>query len=126
MPALVTAASNEVLDWITNNSPTAPTFPLKLALVTAMGTASSAGTEVVGGSYARQTLTMAGAASGTTSNSAAVTFAGLPTATIVGAEIWDSAGSPVRWAYAQLAANKSVTSGDSVNFAIGTVQLALG
>lgn len=84
-----------------------------------------AGTEVTGGAYARQTLTVAAAASGATSNSADVVFSGMPATTVVGVEIWDSAGTPVRLWYGNLAASRTVAAGDELRLAAGSLTLSL-
>ncbi|MWA08758.1 hypothetical protein E5671_06175 [Streptomyces sp. BA2] len=103
---------------------TAPTLPLKVALVTANGSDSAAGTEVTGGSYVRKNLTVGAAASGATSNTADIVWTGMPAGTIVGVEIWDSAGSPVRWWRGPLAASRTLASGDEARFPAGTLTFA--
>ncbi|WP_433134005.1 phage tail fiber protein [Micromonospora sp. CA-240977] len=109
MPALTQTEANRLLDATLGTSAhTAPTTPIRLALVTANGSATAAGTEVTGGSYLRQTVTMAAASAGGAANSGTVTFSGLSVGTIVGAEIWDSAGSPRRLYYGALSAPKAV------------------
>jgi hypothetical protein len=94
-------------------------------LVTAAGSDTVAGTEVTGGSYARQSLTVGAASSGATANSADVVFTGMPAATVVGVEIWDSAGTPVRLWYGNLAASRTVAAGDEVRLVAGSLTLAL-
>jgi hypothetical protein len=122
---LTNTAENRCLDFILGLTSTAPTAPLKVALVTAAGSDTVAGTEVTGGSYARQTLTVGAASSGATSNSADVVFTGMPAATVVGVEIWDSAGTPVRLWYGNLAASRTVAAGDEVRLVAGSFTLAL-
>ncbi|MFD9069175.1 phage tail fiber protein [Streptomyces lasiicapitis] len=122
---LANTAENRALDWIMGSSTTAPTLPLKVALVTAAGSDSAAGTEVTGGSYVRKNLTVGAASSGATSNSADIVWTGMPAATIVGVEIWDSAGSPVRWWYGALATSRTLASGDEARFPAGTLTFAL-
>jgi hypothetical protein len=123
---LTNTAENLTLDWINGvGSPTRPTTPLKVALVTANGSDSAAGTEVTGGSYARQSLSVAAAVSGATSNSADVVFTGMPAATVVGVEIWDSAGSPVRLWYGALASSRTVVAGDEVRLTAGSLALSI-
>jgi hypothetical protein len=123
---LTNTAENLMLDWVNGvGSPTRPTTPLKVALVTANGTDTSAGTEVSGGSYARQNVTFTAASSGATANDAAITFTNMPAATIVGVEVWDSAGTPVRLWYGALAANKTTNSGDTFTIATGDLDLTL-
>lgn len=114
-----------MLDWILGLSSTAPTTPMKVALVTAAGSDTTAGTEVTGGSYARQTLTVGAASAGATSNSADLVFAGMPAATVVGVEIWDSAGSPVRLWYGALAASRTVAAGDDLRILAGELDISL-
>ncbi|MEU7978242.1 hypothetical protein AB0B63_06890 [Micromonospora sp. NPDC049081] len=104
---------------------TAPTGPMKLALVTVNGSASAAGTEVTGGSYARQTVVFGAASGGSASNTALITFAGMPATTVVGLEVYDSSGTPRRCWWGALSASKTVQAGDSVQFAIGAVIVAL-
>jgi hypothetical protein len=122
---LSNTAENRALDWILGLSSTAPTTPIKVALVTANGTDTAAGTEVTGGSYARQTLTVGASSSGATSNSADITFSGMPAATVVGVEIWDSAGTPVRLWYGALAASRTVAAGDDLRILAGALALSL-
>jgi hypothetical protein len=122
---LTDTAEDRGLNWLTGNTTTAPTLPLKVALVTAAGSDSSAGTEVTGGSYARQTIAFTTSSGGATSNSAAVTWSNMPAATVVGAEVWDSATTPVRWWYGPLAASKTLQAGDSFQFAIGDFDLSI-
>lgn len=114
-----------MLDWILGLSSIAPTTPMKLALVTANGSDTTAGAEVTGGSYARQTLTVGAAASGATSNSADLVFAGMPAATVVGVEVWDSAGTPVRLWYGALTASRTVAAGDELRILAGELDFAL-
>lgn len=116
---------NQLLDALVGNSSFSVTTPIKLALVTVNGSDSSAGTEVSGGSYARQTIAWDAAASGSIANSAVINFTGMPTCTVVGVEVYDSAGTPKRLAYGALSANKSVTSGDTVQFAASSVTISL-
>lgn len=123
MGSLTDTGETRVLDWTVGNSTTAPTGPMKLALLTATGTDSSAGTEVVGGSYARQTITFDAAATGAMANSNTVTFSSMPACTVTGWAIYDSAGSPVRWWHGALDVAKTLNSGDDFVVAIGDLDL---
>lgn len=116
---------NQLLDALVGTSAYTVTTPIKLALMTANGNDSTPGTEVTGGSYARQTIAFDAAASGSISNNAAINFTGMPTCTVVGIEIYDNAGTPKRLAYGPLTNSRSVTSGDTVQFAISAVSLSL-
>jgi hypothetical protein len=123
---LSNTAENLALDWVNGvGTPTRPTTPLKVALVTANGSDTAAGTEVTGGSYARQSLSVAAASAGATSNSADLVFAGMPAATVVGVEVWDSAGAPVRLWYGALAVSRTVAAGDELRITAGSLTLSL-
>ena len=116
---------NQLLDALVGTSSYTVTTPVKLALMTANGSDSAPGTEVTGGSYARQTIAFDAAASGSISNNAAISFTGMPACTVVGMEIWDNAGTPKRLAYGPLTASRSVSAGDTVQFASSSVTLSL-
>jgi hypothetical protein len=114
-----------MLDALVGTASYSADTPIKLALVTANGNDATAGTEVSGGSYARQDITFSAASSGSISNDAVETFTNMPTCTVVGIELWDSAGTPSRLAYGSLTASKALTSGDTLEFAIGSITLSL-
>jgi len=116
---------NQLLDALVGTTAYTVTGPIKLALVTANGDDATPGTEVTGGSYARQTITFSAAASGSIANSASISFAGMPAATVVGIEIYDSAGTPKRLAYGALTTSRVVTAGDTVQFASSAITLSL-
>jgi hypothetical protein len=115
-----------MLDALVGTASYSVTTPIKLALVTANGSDSAAGTEVSGGSYARQTITFNAASGGSISNSNVVSFSSMPTATVVGIELWDSSGTPKRLAYGPLTSSKSLTSGDTLEFASAAITITLG
>lgn len=121
MGALTTATANKVLDHNNLTASYTPTGPLKLRLMTANGSASSAGTEVTGGSYSSQTITFNAASGGSAASAADITFASMPAATVVGAEIWDSAGTPVRLWWGALTSSKTLAAGDDLKFPAGSV-----
>jgi hypothetical protein len=122
---LTNTAENRALDFLLGLAATAPTTPLKVALVTANGDDATAGTEVTGGSYARQNLSVAAAVNGATSNSADLVWSGMPAATVVGVEIWDSSGTPVRLWYGPLSASRTVAAGDELRLTAGSLTLSL-
>jgi len=90
MDALTTASENALMGALLGTS-YAATPPLMCALVTEMGTDAMPGTEVTGGGYARMALDPTAVSDGYVFNSSAVTFSAMPTCTVVGMEIWDSA-----------------------------------
>jgi hypothetical protein len=106
---------------------TTPTPPINGRLMTANGSASANGTQVTGGSYAAQSVTAAlgTEANGTVTTTSAVSYTGMPAATVTGMELWDSAGTPLRKWWSALAANKTTGAGDTLSFAAGQITAAI-
>jgi len=121
MANLVQVEANAILNATSGQATyTNPTAPVKVALVTTTGTATTAGTEVTGGSYARTAITFAAASAGSISSNAAVTFTNMPACTVTGVDEWDSFGTPVRRWFGALSANKTVNAGDTFTIASGS------
>jgi len=123
-------AENRALDWINVvGTPTRPTSPLQVALyTTAPNQETGAGGVEVGAGlgYARQNVTFGAAASGSASNTAALTF-GAATAswgTVVAAAVLDSAGTPVMLWSGNLPTSKAIDTGDTLTFAIGQITVS--
>jgi hypothetical protein len=124
---LTDGAEARILNWLTGNTTTPPTGPLMARLMTANGSDSAAGTEVAnagGSTYAPQAAAF-GSATGTTqtSNTADLVFANMPACTVVGLEIWDSAGTPFRWWWGPGNSSKAVNLGDTLRILAGTLVL---
>ena len=98
-----------------------------MALYTVAPTDSSTGTEVTGGGYARQTVTLTTSGSDTT-NSGAVEY---PTATagygtVVAVAVLDgSGGSANMLAYASLTSSKTIATGDVFRIPAGDLDISL-
>lgn len=123
-------AEEQALALCTGTASTPPATPMTLALVTVVGDDATPGTEVTGGSYARQQITFTTGGSAV-SNDTLVSFTNMPACTVVGVEIWDSAATPRRWWHLEEDSSgnpisKSVGSGDTLQFAAGEVDLAAG
>lgn len=126
MAGIVQVEENNLLNgWLGIAAYTAAATPMKLALATATGTATVAGTEVSGGSYARQTIVFSAPSAGATSNNALISFTNMPAATTTGIDIYDSTGTPVRRAFAALTSSKVTASGDTLSFAATAVAASL-
>ena len=129
MSGLSNYGENLVLTWLlTNGSATRPTSWF-IALYTVAPGEGGGGTEVSGGSYARQavTFTVSGTAPTEASNSVAVEF---PTATanwgtVVAAAIFDASTSGNILAYANLTTSKTIDSGDVLRFNAGSLDVTL-
>ena len=96
-----------------------------VALYTVAPTDAGGGTQVTGGSYARQSAAFAAAASGATSNSANIDFAGMPAATTVAIGIFDAltAGNLLLWG--TLTTNKTTDAGDTLRIATGDLDISI-
>ena len=118
---LENALLDHVLRATAYTSPTA----LYLALFTSATDDAGGGTEVSGGSYARQAVTFDAAASGQTQNTALVTF---PTATanwgtITHMAIYDAVSGGNMLYHGELANSKTINTGQVARFQAGTVQI---
>jgi len=84
--SLTDAAESRVLNWLFENTTTAPSGALKLKLMTANGDETTAGTEVTGGSYAAPTVTPSSSAAGSAATTASdIVITGMPTSKTVNA-----------------------------------------
>jgi len=123
---LVTAEADRLTNAMLNGTAyTLPTTPMKLALATTASTAAAAGTEVTGGSYARQTIAFTTSAGSGVSNSGAVTYTNMPATTVTHVDIYDSNGTPRRALFGALTASKTTASGDTLSFAVSAVSFVL-
>ena len=116
---------NKLLDHFLGT--TAYTMPttVYVGLYTVAPTDAGGGTQVTGGSYARQTAAFSGAASGATSNTANIDFAGMPAATTVAIGVFDAitAGNLLLWG--TLTANKTTDAGDTLRIATGDLDISI-
>jgi hypothetical protein len=116
---------NKLLDhFLGTTSYTMPT-PVYVGLYTVAPSDSSAGTEVTGGSYARQTATFSAASSGATSNAANIDFTNMPSATVVAIGISDALTSGNLLVWGTLTANKSLDAGDTLRIATGDLDISI-
>ena len=119
---------DKVLDHVFGG--VAYTQPTKhVALYTVAPTDTGGGTEVTGGSYARQTgaFTVSGTNPTTAANSSAIEY---PTATanygtVVAVGIFDALSSGNLLAYANLTTSKVVSTGDVFRFNAGDLDITL-
>jgi hypothetical protein len=95
-----------------------------LALYTVAPTVAGGGTEVSGGSYARQSVTLGTPASQSVTNSADITYTAMPACTVVAVGLFDASTAGNLLEFATLTTSSTLASGDS--FVISTGQLTLG
>lgn len=93
---------------------------MKLALYSDQVDKTGSGTEVSGGSYARQDITLAADGDGVVTNDGVVTFANMPAVTIRSGGLWS--GSDLV-AYGPLVAEKTLASGEDATLPDGRLTL---
>lgn len=137
MGALVRVHAHQLLDASTDQAAASvrvSTGPMKLRQMTANGSNTAAGTEVAtGGGYTSGTgapTVTFGAGGAVTAdeahNSAAVNITNYPRAeTVVGVEVWDSAGTPARKWWGALGTSKTMAAADTLSYAIDAVKLQM-
>ena len=128
MAGIVAAEANRLLDASFGRvAYVAPTTPMRLALATTANTDSAAGTEVTGGSYARQDLDMGTAAANKQiPNSASEAFTNMPAVTVTHIDIYDAAATPRRAWYGPLTTARTLAAGDTLSFAAAAITASIG
>jgi hypothetical protein len=96
-----------------------------VALCTSAPDDASPGTEVSGGSYARQSASFSTPSSGSCSNSGDLVFTGMPACTVSHIELYTASTSGTRLWYGPLASSKTVSSGDTFTIPAGSLVLSL-
>lgn len=133
------AVRNNVTDAVNGTAAfTAPTPPMKLRLMTVNGSAAAAGTELAtsagpgtgtgytaGGKTVTFTVAGSGGTAGAAEAIADLLWDNMPACTIVGVEVWDSAGTPKRMRHAPLAASVTLAAGDSFRLPAATIDQTL-
>ena len=115
---------NKLLDHFLGT--TAYTMPtVYVGLFTVAPGDAGGGTEVTGGSYARQTAAFSAASSGATSNSGNIDFTGMPAATTVAIAIFDASTSGNMLVHGTLTVNKTTDAGDTLRIATGDLDISI-
>ena len=116
---------NKLIDhFLGTASYTMPT-DVYVALYTVAPGEAGGGTEVTGGSYARQIATFSAAASGATSNDSNIDFVNMPAATTVAIGIFDALTSGNLLLYGSLTTNKTTDAGDTLRIATGDLDISI-
>lgn len=116
---------DNILNHVLRNTAYTSSVTIEVALFTVLPAEDgTGGTEVSGGSYARQVITFAAPSAGVVSNSGAVTFpqATLSWGTVVGIGLYEDAGAGQNLLYlGTLSVSKVVDIGDQLSFASGAL-----
>ena len=118
---------NKLLDHVLNNASFTSPTTVYVGLFTAAPTDTTSGTEVSGGSYARQVLSVSTASSGVVTSDADITF---PQATgswgtIVALGIHDALSSGNLLMYTDLTTSKVIETGDILKVSSGSLTVTL-
>lgn len=118
---------NKLLDHVLNNASFTSPTTVYVGLFTAAPTDTTSGTEVSGGSYARQVLSVSTASEGVVTSDADITF---PQATgswgtIVALGIHDALSSGNLLMYTDLTTSKVIETGDILKVSSGSLTVTL-
>lgn len=118
-------AENKILDHLFGTAAFTMPAQVYVALHTADPGETGATAEVSGGSYARQAIDFDAAANGATSNSATVTFSGMPGVTVTHVSIWDAATAGNCLFVGALTQSQALPAGSQFVFNAGDAQATL-
>lgn len=110
---------NKLLNIVFKNTAYTPPATVYAALMTAAPTDTGGGTEVTGGSYARQALTMGTPSLGVITNTLAFTFSAVPAATITHVAVYDALTTGNLLYYEALSSSIIATAGADIEFGVG-------
>jgi hypothetical protein len=116
---------NKLIDHFLGTTTYTKPAAVYVGLFTVTPGEAAGGTEVTGGSYARQTATFTAASSGATSNDTNIDFTGMPAATTVAIGIFDASTSGNMLLYGSLTVNKTTDAGDTLRIATGDLDISI-
>ena len=116
---------NKLLDHFLGTATYTKPTDVYIGLYTVAPSDSSSGTEVSGGSYARQAATFSSASGGATSNSSNIDFTNMPACTVVAIGISDALSSGNLLLWGTLSSNKSLDSGDTLRISSGDLDISI-
>jgi hypothetical protein len=116
---------NKLIDHFLGTTSYTMPADVYVALFTVSPGEAGGGTEVTGGSYARQIATFTAASSGATSNDSNIDFTGMPAETTVAIGIFDALTSGNMLLYGTLTTNKTTDAGDTLRIATGDLDISI-
>jgi hypothetical protein len=125
MAGATVTLSNALLSSVLRGAPYTSPGTVYLALFTSAPSASGAGTEVTGGSYARLAVSFSAAANGAVSNAAELDFTNMPATTVRGMAVMDASSAGNMLFYGVLANPKTTNAGDTYTVKLGDLSIAL-
>lgn len=116
---------NKLIDHFLGTATYTKPSAVYVGLFTVSPGEAGGGTEVTGGSYARQAATFTAASGGATSNNSNLDFTGMPAATTVAIGIFDNLTSGNMLLYGSLTTNKTTDAGDTLRIATGDLDISI-
>lgn len=116
---------DKVLDHILGTTTYTKPSAVYLALYTTTPTDSTSGTEVSGGSYARQLITFGASSSGAASNNTSVDFSLMPACTVTGVAVCDAQTSGHILVYGSLSSSKTLAANDTLRVSSGDLSISI-
>jgi hypothetical protein len=116
---------NKLIDHFLGTTSYTMPADVYVALFTVAPSDAAGGTEVTGGSYARQIATFTAASSGATSNDSNIDFTGMPATTTVAIGIFDALTTGNMLLYGTLTTNKTTDAGDTLRIATGDLDISI-
>lgn len=124
MAYLSTYAANLVLNALFNGGTISGIGAWYLALFTTNPTQAGSGTEVTGGSYARELIGFGSASSASISSDIAASFTGMPTCTVTHWAVFDAVTSGNLLAAGAFSSPYVLNAGDELNLPSGDIDLS--
>ena len=118
---------NKIIDHMLRNQSYTPPTTVYVALFTSATSDDGSGTEVSGGSYARQAVTLSAGSGGASSNSADITFpqATADWGTITHVALMDALSGGNMLMHSPLDASKTVNNGDTFKINTGDLDVTV-
>jgi hypothetical protein len=116
---------NKLIDHFLGTASYTMPADVYVALFTVAPSDAAGGTEVTGGSYARQIATFTAASSGATTNDSNIDFEVMPAVTTVAIGIFDAITSGNMLLYGTLTTNKTTDAGDTLRIATGDLDISI-
>jgi len=121
MASMTDYLENKLRDHTLRNiAYTSPTTVYQ-GLFTTATTDAGGGTEVTGGSYARQAVAFGAGSAGEASSTAVVSYASMPGVTVTHSALFDALSGGNMLLHAQLTAPKTVAAGATLQFPVGDI-----
>jgi hypothetical protein len=118
---------NKIIDHLLRAQAYTPPATVYVALFTTATTDAGGGTEVSGGSYARQAVTLAAASGGASTNSADITFpqATADWGTVTHCALFDAVSGGNMLMHSALDASKTINNGDTFKINAGDLDVTV-